>query len=283
MIHYNILKREVDTNRQIYEAMLQRVKESGIASAMKSSGVRVVDPAVPPSAPYKPNIPRSAVFGMIGGLCLGAHSCSFASAPTVTCSSLAIRLSTSTCRSLASFRRPRRTGQSGAGSPGRRAAAVTSGARKSGAGHLEPQAVPAGRSLPHDFDVAAVLRAKRHSAAPDRLDQRQPFRGQNHRVHQPCDRAVGNQPARASDRRRYAAAAAAEYFRSGPGSGTGGPAPGQDDRRPDQPGPGRLPDRRSRPVHHAQRPDSRRGFESAALRPATGAACSNCGRNSIPW
>jgi succinoglycan biosynthesis transport protein ExoP len=72
VIHYNILKREVDTNRQIYEAMLQRVKEAGIASAMKASGVRVVDPAVPPSLPYKPNVPRSAVFGMIGGLCLGA-------------------------------------------------------------------------------------------------------------------------------------------------------------------------------------------------------------------
>jgi succinoglycan biosynthesis transport protein ExoP len=72
VVHYNILKREVDTNRQIYEAMLQRVKESGIVSAMRASGVRIVDPAVPPGDPYKPNIPRSGALGCMGGIFLGA-------------------------------------------------------------------------------------------------------------------------------------------------------------------------------------------------------------------
>jgi len=50
--HYNILKREVDTSRQLYESLLQRVKEAGIASALRASNVRVVDPAVPPVEPY---------------------------------------------------------------------------------------------------------------------------------------------------------------------------------------------------------------------------------------
>lgn len=71
VIHYNILKREADTNRQIYDAMLQRVKESGIVSAMKSSGVRIIDPAIPPGAPYKPNITRNAMAGMVLGLLAG--------------------------------------------------------------------------------------------------------------------------------------------------------------------------------------------------------------------
>jgi succinoglycan biosynthesis transport protein ExoP len=71
VIHYNILKREVDTNRQIYEAMLQRVKESGIVSAMRASGIRIVDPAIPPSEPYKPSIPRSAAAGLVVGMFLG--------------------------------------------------------------------------------------------------------------------------------------------------------------------------------------------------------------------
>ena len=71
VIHYNILKREVDTNRQIYDAMLQRVKESGMVSAMRASGVRIVDPAIPPGAPYKPNITRSAMAGMFWGSSLG--------------------------------------------------------------------------------------------------------------------------------------------------------------------------------------------------------------------
>jgi capsular exopolysaccharide synthesis family protein len=70
-IHYNILKREVDTNRQIYEGMLQKVKEAGIASAIRASGYRVVDPAKAPGEPYKPDPSRAATLGALGGLVLG--------------------------------------------------------------------------------------------------------------------------------------------------------------------------------------------------------------------
>jgi capsular exopolysaccharide synthesis family protein len=65
--HYNILKREVDTNRQLYENMLQRVKEAGIASALRASNVRVVDPAAPPQAPYEPSYVQNGVLGFLGG------------------------------------------------------------------------------------------------------------------------------------------------------------------------------------------------------------------------
>jgi len=71
MVHYNILKREVDTNRQIYETMLQRVKESSIASALKASGIRVIDRAIPPPEPYTPNIPRSLMVGLVCGIFAG--------------------------------------------------------------------------------------------------------------------------------------------------------------------------------------------------------------------
>jgi len=70
-IHYNILKREVDTNRQLYDSMLQRVKEYGIASAMHASNVRVVDPAKPSRLPYKPNLVQHASMGLMSGLLLG--------------------------------------------------------------------------------------------------------------------------------------------------------------------------------------------------------------------
>lgn len=66
-IQYDVLKREVDTNRQIYEAMLQRVKEATIAAAIKASNVRVIDPALPPSHPYKPNWPLGSIAGLLGG------------------------------------------------------------------------------------------------------------------------------------------------------------------------------------------------------------------------
>lgn len=70
-IHYNILKREVDTNRQLYETMLQRVKEAGVASAMRASAIQVVDPATLPAAPYRPNFPRNAAMGLLAGLFVG--------------------------------------------------------------------------------------------------------------------------------------------------------------------------------------------------------------------
>ena len=56
-IQYDILKRDVDTNRQIYEVMLQRVKESGIASALRASNIRVIDAARTPERPFEPSLP----------------------------------------------------------------------------------------------------------------------------------------------------------------------------------------------------------------------------------
>src|SRR6185437_10544290 len=60
-----------DTNRQIYEAMLQRVKESSIASALKATNIRVIDPARPPEKPFKPILPVNGGVGTLAGLMLG--------------------------------------------------------------------------------------------------------------------------------------------------------------------------------------------------------------------
>jgi len=70
-IRYSILRREVDTNRQIYDSMLQRVKESGIAAALRASNIRVVDLAYPPTSPYRPRKTVNAAIGLIGGLFMG--------------------------------------------------------------------------------------------------------------------------------------------------------------------------------------------------------------------
>lgn len=70
-IHYGILKREVDTNRQLYDSMLQKVKEAGITAAMRANNIHVVDAADVPLIPYKPNPLRNALMGVMGGLCLG--------------------------------------------------------------------------------------------------------------------------------------------------------------------------------------------------------------------
>ncbi|MDP9170622.1 MAG: polysaccharide biosynthesis tyrosine autokinase, partial [Acidobacteriota bacterium] len=70
-VDYNILKREAETNRSIYEGMLQKVKSYGIVSAMQPSNTRVIDPAEAPSFPYKPNVPLMTAFGLMGGAFLG--------------------------------------------------------------------------------------------------------------------------------------------------------------------------------------------------------------------
>jgi Mrp family chromosome partitioning ATPase len=70
-IQYNILKREVDSNRQIYDNMLQRMKEASVASALRASNVRVIDPAKVPSRPSRPSIPLNGAVGLLAGTFFG--------------------------------------------------------------------------------------------------------------------------------------------------------------------------------------------------------------------
>jgi polysaccharide biosynthesis transport protein len=70
-VQYGILKREVDTNRALYDSMLQRVKEAGITSALRASNVRVVDPAPVPGSPIKPRPVLNAAIGMVLGMVFG--------------------------------------------------------------------------------------------------------------------------------------------------------------------------------------------------------------------
>src|SRR5579859_496375 len=70
-IHYDTLKRDVDSNRHIYEMMLQRVKEASLAAAMRDSNVLVVDRARPPLRPYRPSLPMNSAIGLFSGAIFG--------------------------------------------------------------------------------------------------------------------------------------------------------------------------------------------------------------------
>lgn len=70
-IEYTLLKRDVDTNRQLYEGLLQKLKEAGVSAGLKSNNFRIVDSARPPSAPIEPNIPRNLMFAVVLGLASG--------------------------------------------------------------------------------------------------------------------------------------------------------------------------------------------------------------------
>jgi capsular exopolysaccharide synthesis family protein len=69
-IRYNILKHEMDANRQLYESMLQRVKDSHIQSAMAGSNIMILDSATAPLGPYSPDRPLEMFLGLLCGLSL---------------------------------------------------------------------------------------------------------------------------------------------------------------------------------------------------------------------
>jgi capsular exopolysaccharide synthesis family protein len=61
----------VDTNRSLYDALLQRFKEIGVAGGIGMAPVSVVDRADPPSSPYKPNLLLNLIVGLGLGLLAG--------------------------------------------------------------------------------------------------------------------------------------------------------------------------------------------------------------------
>ncbi len=70
-IGYNFLQREVDTNRELYDALLQRFKEIGVVGELGENQATVIDTALPPKAPYRPQPLRNLAIGLVVGLLLG--------------------------------------------------------------------------------------------------------------------------------------------------------------------------------------------------------------------
>jgi polysaccharide biosynthesis transport protein len=70
-IEYSVLKRDAETNRQLYQDLLQKLKEAGVSAGLRSSNIRVVDIARTPTYPITPNVQRNLVMGLLLGLSLG--------------------------------------------------------------------------------------------------------------------------------------------------------------------------------------------------------------------
>ena len=72
MVQYSILKREAEANKALYDGLLTKLKEAGISAGLRSSNIRVVDPAMVPTYPARPaktrNIALSFVIGLVGGI-----------------------------------------------------------------------------------------------------------------------------------------------------------------------------------------------------------------------
>lgn len=70
-IDYSLLKRDVESNRQLYEGLLEKLKEAGVTAGLRSNNIKVLDAARAPGAPVEPNIPRNLAFALILGITSG--------------------------------------------------------------------------------------------------------------------------------------------------------------------------------------------------------------------
>jgi len=70
-IEYSLLKRDVETNRQLYEGLLEKLKVAGVSAGLRSNNFQIVDSARVPTGPSEPNVPRNLMFGLLLGLTTG--------------------------------------------------------------------------------------------------------------------------------------------------------------------------------------------------------------------
>ena len=69
---YEVLRREVDVNKGLYNSLLQRLNEVSVSASNKASNIQILDKAIFPKDPFKPNLPFNVVlalfFGLTGGI-----------------------------------------------------------------------------------------------------------------------------------------------------------------------------------------------------------------------
>ena len=70
-VQYAILAREVDTNKQLYDGVLSRLKEIGVAADVRSSNIHFMGKALAPGVPSYPNKRRTLMLGLLLGVGAG--------------------------------------------------------------------------------------------------------------------------------------------------------------------------------------------------------------------
>lgn len=72
LVNYHILQHDAEANKQLYDGLLQKLKEAGISAGLRSSNIRIVDPALAPTSPSRPqksrNIALAFLVGLVGGI-----------------------------------------------------------------------------------------------------------------------------------------------------------------------------------------------------------------------
>ncbi|HEB02418.1 MAG TPA: polysaccharide biosynthesis tyrosine autokinase [Nitrospirae bacterium] len=70
-VTYSVLARDVYTNKEMYEVLLKRLKETSITGGMQTTNVRVLDEAIPPTIPFRPRRMLNILLAIVLGLFMG--------------------------------------------------------------------------------------------------------------------------------------------------------------------------------------------------------------------
>jgi len=74
MVRYNLLSRDADTNRTLYDSLLQRYKELTASAGISASNIAIIDRAEVPIKPSAPNLMQNLMIGLAAGILLAAIS-----------------------------------------------------------------------------------------------------------------------------------------------------------------------------------------------------------------
>jgi succinoglycan biosynthesis transport protein ExoP len=70
-VDYSVLQREAESDRQVYESLLNREKELRVVSNSRANNVRLLDRAEVPALPFTPDVKRAWTLALLLGLSLG--------------------------------------------------------------------------------------------------------------------------------------------------------------------------------------------------------------------
>ena len=69
-IEYGVLARDVESSKSMYNSLMQRSKETGVSGELRTSNIRIVDPAEQPRRPVSPNSRLNLLYAVFGGALL---------------------------------------------------------------------------------------------------------------------------------------------------------------------------------------------------------------------
>ena len=184
LIQHNLLKRESETNQQLYDNLLQRLKDATVSAGLRATNIHVIDPAKPPRLPVRPQKLRNILIGLMVGLVLGLALAFVREAVDTSIKSVdeAERLANAPALAVVPLARDarRRPTPSLPGNNGK-------SSRNPGISAFESTLLGRGRILPNSPDLGGTLDGP--AAAPGVIDdQLYGWRGEDGHLSQPGDR-----------------------------------------------------------------------------------------------